>query len=310
MSARPEPSSSSRPRKPMSLRTREALWAYAFLLIPFSLFLLIRIYPAFQAFYLSLHEWSADPSDRPFVGGENYSRLVSDARLGRALLNTGLYTLLGVPVQLALGLIAALLLQSIPRFRAFFRALYFAPYVVPAVAIGWVFSWMLSANFGVVNTLLDAVGIPPQPFLRSPAQALPTVTAVVIWQHLGFQIVLFLAGLESIPRTYIEAARIDGAGRWQMFRYIILPLLNGVIVFSAVIFTIRYLQLFTLVVNLNFTDQGGPIGSTLSVALYVYQLAFNRFQFGYAAAVTVVLFVIVLIVTLVQLRLISRRVEY
>lgn len=294
----------------MNLRTREALWAYAFLLIPFSLFLLIRIYPAFQAFYLSLHEWSADPANRPFVGIEHYVRLTHDGRLGRALLNTGLYTLIGVPAQLALGLAIALLLQSIPRFRTFFRAVYFAPYVVPAVAIGWVFSWMLSANFGIVNYLLDAVGLPPQPFLRSPEQALPTVTAVVIWQHLGFQIVLFLAGLESIPRTYIEAARIDGAGRWQMFRYVILPLLNGVIVFSAVIFTIRYLQLFTLVVNLNFTDQGGPLTSTLSVALYIYQLAFSRFQFGYAAAVTVVLFVIVLLVTLVQMRLISRKVEY
>lgn len=294
----------------MSLRTREALWAYTFLLVPFTLFLLIRIYPAFQAFFLSLHEWSADPTNRPFVGLEHYARLAGDARLGRALLNTALYTLLGVPIQLVLGLAVALLLQAIPKFRTFFRAVYFAPYVVPAVAVGWVFSWMLSANFGVVNTLLTSLGIPPQPFLRSPSQALPTVTAVMIWQHLGFQIVLFLAGLESIPRIYLEAARIDGAGRWQTFRHVILPLLNGVIVFSAVIFTIRYLQLFTLVVNLNFTDQGGPIRSTLSVALYIYQLAFNRFEFGYAAAVTVVLFVIVLFVTLLQMRLISRRVEY
>lgn len=286
------------------------MWAYAFLLVPFALFLLIRIYPAIQAFYLSLHEWSANPANRPFVGMEHYMRLAVDARLGQALLNTVKYTLIGVPVQLALGLGLAILLQSIPRFRAFFRALYFAPYVVPAVAIGWVFSWMLSANFGVVNTLLIAVGIPAQEFLRDPDQALLTVTGVVIWQHLGFQIVLFLAGLESIPKTYFEAARIDGADGWSLFRHIILPLLNGVIVFSTVIFTIRYLQLFTLIVNLNFTDQGGPLGSTLSVALYIYQLAFQRFQFGYASAVTVVLFVIVLFVTLVQMRLITRRVEY
>ena len=294
----------------LSLRSREALWAYAFLAVPFGLFLLIRIYPAFQALYLSLFDWNADPAKRPFVGLDHYVRAAADARLGRALLNTGLYTLIGVPVQLALGLFFAVVMRGVERFRAFFRAVFFAPYVVPAVAIGWVFSWMLSPNFGVVNTVLTAVGLPAQGFLGDPQQALPTVTAVVIWQHLGFQIVLFLAGLESIPRTFYEAAEIDGAGPWVRFRSITVPLLNPVIVFSAVIFAIRYLQLFTLVVNLHFTDQGGPLNSTLSVALYIYQLAFNRFQFGYAAAVTVIMFVIVMVVTLVQMRLLSRRVEY
>lgn len=297
-------------RPEMTLRRRESLWAYAFLAIPFGLFLLIRIYPAFEALYLSLFHWSADPSNRPFVGLEHYFRIAADPRLGRALLNTALYTVIGVPVQLALGMFIAITMTSIPRFRAFFRAVYFAPYIVPAVAIGWVFSWMLSPNFGVVNTLLGDIGLPAQPFLTSPGQALLTVTAVVIWQQMGFQIVLFLAGLESIPRTYYEAAEIDGAEPWQLFRHVTLPLLNPVIVFSAVIFTIRYLQLFTLVVNLHFTDQGGPLNSTLSVALYIYQLAFNRFQFGYAAAVTVVLFALVMAITLFQLRVLSRRVNY
>lgn len=293
-----------------SLATREALWALAFLAIPLVFFLFIRIYPAFQALWLSLFEWNADPAKRHYVGLEHYSRMLTDATLGKALRNTVLYTVIGVPLQLALGLILALLLQSVTRLRDLFRAIYFTPYITPAVAVAWVFSWMLSPNFGIVNEVLGLLGIPAQKFLTSPAQALPTVTAIVVWQNLGFQVVLFLAGLESIPRTYYEAARIDGAGGWATFRHITLPLLNPVMVFSAVIATIGFLQLFTQVVNLNFTDQGGPVGSTLTLALYIYQLAFARFQLGYAAAVTVLLFGLILIITLVQLRILSRRVEY
>jgi multiple sugar transport system permease protein len=299
-------------RSRLSLATREALWAYAFLLIPLAFFLFIRIWPAFQALWLSLYDWNADPSKRAFVGLEHYARLAEDPLVARSLRNTLLYTLIGVPAQLVLGLGIALLLNavSLERLRDVFRAIYFAPYVTPAVAVAWVFSWMLSANFGIVNELLRAVGLPAQDFLRNPSLALPTVTAVVVWQNLGFQVVLFLAGLQNIPRDYYEAARIDGADGWQLFRHITLPLLNPVMVFSAVIGTIGFLQLFTQVVNLNFTDQGGPLGSTLTVALYIYQQAFGRFDLGYAAAITVLLFVIILIVTLVQLRLLSRRVEY
>ena len=136
--------------------------------------------------------------------------------------------------------------------------------------------------------------------------ALATTAGLVVWQNLGFQVVLFLAGLAAIPRSYYEAAEIDGATGSQAFWRITLPLLNPTIVFSVVTGTIAYLQLFTQVVNLNFTDQGGPLGSTLTVAVYIYQLAFGRFQMGYASAVTVVLFAIILIITLLNLFLTRR----
>ncbi|GLV47815.1 ABC transporter permease [Thermus sp. LT1-2-5] len=293
----------------LRLSQREALWAFAFLVIPLAFFLYFRILPAFQALWLSFYQWHTDPSQRNFVGLEHYARLLDDPLLQRALWNTLLYTLLGVPAQIGLGLSLALLLRAVPWGRELFRAIYFAPYITPAVAVAWVWSWMLSPHFGLVNELLSLLGIPPQPFLQSPAQALPTVTGVVVWQNLGFQIVLFLAGLESIPRQYYEAARIDGAEGFQLFRYITWPLLNPVLVFSVVIGTIGYLQLFTQVVNLNFTDQGGPLNSTLTLALYIYQLAFLRFQLGYAAAVTVLLFAIILFITLLQLKILTRRVE-
>lgn len=314
--------SQERPKRRLTLATREALWAYTFLAVPLLFFLLLRIWPAFQSFYLSLFSWHVDPAKREFLGLEQYREMLSNPRLHRALLNTMLYTLIIVPVQLVLGLFIAMLLNSVRAFQPLLRAIYFSPYVTPAAAVAWVWGWMYSSNFGVINNLLiewsifwENLGLPwlaigPQPFLSSPRQALLSVAVVVIWQNLGFQIVIFLAGLKGIPRMFYEAAEIDGAGRWALFRNITLPLLNPVIVFLVIISTITSLQLFDQVVNINFTDQGGPLNSTITVALYMYQEAFSRFRIGYAAAVTVLLFAIILIVTLVQLQLTSREIEY
>lgn len=312
----------NRPPRRLTLARREALWAYAFLALPLLFFLVLRIWPAIQSFQLSLYSWHVDPAQRQFLGLEQYRELLSSPRFHRALANTGLYALIIVPAQLALGLAVALLLNGVRAFQPLFRAIYFAPYVTPAAAVAWVWGWMYSVNFGVINNLLVEwsifwenrgapwLAIDPQPFLSSPRQALAAVAAVVVWQNLGFQVVIFLAGLKGIPRMFYEAAQIDGAGRWAVFRNITLPLLNPVMVFSVIISTIAALQLFDQVVNINFTDQGGPLNSTLTIALYMYQEAFSRFRIGYAAAVTVVLFVIILLVTLIQLRLSNREVEY
>ena len=311
-----------RPRRRLTLGTREALWAYAFLLLPLAFYAFLRVYPAVQSFNLSLHRWHVDPAQRTFLGLTYYRDMLSDPKLHRALVNTLLYAAIIVPAQLVLGLTIAVLLDTVRRLRPLFRAVYFSPYVTPAAAVAWVWGWMYSVNFGVFNNALIAwsdvvtrlglpwLAIPPQAFLSDPRQALPAVAAVVVWQQLGFQVVIFLAGLQGIPRMFHDAAAIDGAGAVQRFRYVTLPLLNPVMVFSVVISTIATLQLFDQVVNINFTDQGGPLNSTLSIALYMYQLAFSRFQIGYASAVTVLLFVLILIVTLLQLRLLQRRVEY
>jgi multiple sugar transport system permease protein len=133
---------------------------------------------------------------------------------------------------------------------------------------------------------------------------------MVVWQYLGFQVVIFLAGLQAIPRVYYEAAEVDGAAGWRLFRHITIPLLNPTLVFSVVYGTIVYLQLFTQVLNMTFLDQGGPLASTLTVVLYVYQLGFQRFKMGEAAAATAVLFAVILVVTLLQMRVLSKPVEY
>lgn len=292
-----------------SLKRHQTRTAYTFLLVPLLFFLVVRFLPTLMALRLSLFDWNILKEVQPYVGLDNYRTLVADERFGQALRNTGLYTLIGVPLQIVLGLAVALMLGRVRALRGLYRALYFAPYVTPIVAAAWVWQWLFSPQFGPVNTFLTWLHLPPQPFLTSPNQALATTAGLVVWQNLGFQIVLFLAGLAAIPRSYYEAAEIDGASPWQSFRGITLPLLNPTLVFSVVTGTISYLQLFTQVVNLNFTDQGGPLGSTTTVALYIYQLAFGRYQMGYASAITVVLFVIILAITLLQLRFLTRRYE-
>lgn len=292
------------------LETRRALWAYTFLLVPLLFFLTIRLGPAISSLYISLHEWNILSPSKPFVGLQNFQTLLRDPKFARAAGNTVRYVVAGVPAQIALGLAVAMLLRRINRFRGLFRALYFMPFVTPIVAAAWVWQWMYSVNFGPLNQILVAVGLPAQPFLRSPTQALYAVGAMVAWQYLGFQIVIFLAGLEAIPRVYYEAAEVDGASGWRLFRHITVPLLNPTLVFSVVYSTIVYLQLFTQVLNVTFGDQGGPLSGTLTVVLYVYQVGFQRFKMGAAAAATAVLFIVILLATLVQMKLLSKPVEY
>jgi multiple sugar transport system permease protein len=297
-------------RKTLSLAQRQALWAYVFLLVPLVFFLLVRLYPAFSSLLLSLRDYRPSREVNPFIGLDNFVNLANDAVFWRALENTALYTIIGVPAQLVLGLLVALMLQGINKAKGLFRAIYFMPFVTPIVASAWVWQSFLNQNFGPVNQLFTLLGIPNQPFFASPYQALPSVAAFVVWQQLGFQIVLFLAGLEAIPRTYLEAASLDGASGWQVFRHIKLPLLNPTIVFSVVIGTTGFLQLFAQVVNINFGDQGGPLNSTLTVAVYIYKVAFLDFKMGKASAITVVLFAIILLITIFQLRVLRRRVDY
>ena len=294
----------------LSLGARRALWAYAFLAVPLAFFVVIRLIPAAWALVISVHRWNIVSADRPFVGLANFREIWADPLFWKAAANTVRYVVAGIPSQIALGLGIALLLRKITRFRGFFRALYFVPFVTPIVAAAWVWRWMYTPTFGPLNHLLQALGLPAQAFLRRPDQALYAVTAMVVWEYVGFQTVIFLAGLDAIPRVFYEAAEVDGASGWRAFRHITVPLLNPTLVFSVVYSTIIYLQLFTQVLNMTFGDQGGPLGSTTTVVLYVYTLGFQRFRMGPAAAATVVLFAAILLITVVQLRFFTRQVEY
>ncbi|MUG72324.1 carbohydrate ABC transporter permease [Paenibacillus validus] len=292
--------------KGLSVKQQRYLFIYGCLIVPLIFFITIRIAPILYSFNISLREWDMLSEDKPFVGLANFVTLFQDEVFLSALRNTFVYVLVGVPGQLIAGLSIALLLQSITRFRGLYRAVYFIPYVTSIVAVSWVFRWILMRN-GIANALFLELGLSPQLFLGSPSQAIYLIILVIIWQAVGFQMLIFLAGLQHIPTLYYDAAAIDGAGAWQRFRHITLPLLNPVIVFSVVIGSIGFLQTFTQV--LSMTD-GGPLNSTLSLVLHIYNLAFKHFKMGEAAAATVVLFAFILALSLLQLKLLNKKIEY
>ena len=294
----------------LTLGQRRQMWAYIFLLVPLLFFIAIRFAPTLFAMSVSLFRWDILSPNKPWVGMRNYETLFADPVFWKSLTNTLLYVALSVPAQLVLGLAFALMLQAAAHWRGFFRALYFIPFVTSTVAISWVWRWIYQPTFGPLNKLLALVGLPDQKYLASPEQALPSIVIVLVWQALGFYVIIFLAGLEGIPVDFYEAAKIDGARAWDLFRHITLPLLNPTIVFLTVIGTINGIQVFTQVLNMSFQGMGGPLDSTKSLVLFIYNQAFQSFKMGYASAGTVVLFAIILVITLVQLRVTTRRVEY
>ncbi len=297
-------------RSGLRLEQRKQLWAYIFLVVPVAFFLTVRVAPAIFAMAVSLHRWDILSANEPWVGIANYQALFADPVFWTSLTNTLTYVLVSVPLQLILGLGIALLLQATPGFRGFFRALYFVPFVTSTVAISWVWRLIYQPDIGPLNHMLGLLGLPDQKFLTSPDQALLSITAVIIWQSLGFFVVIFLAGLESIAIDFYDAAKVDGASGWTLFRRITIPLLNPTLVFLTVIGTINAIQVFTQVINMSYQGLGGPLDSTKSLVLFIYRQAFKSFKMGYASAATVVLFAIVLAVALIQLKITSRQIEY
>ncbi len=291
----------------MTLERRRWLWAYAFIAIPLLFFLAIRIGPTLYAVWVSLHKWDPIALQRPFIGLDNYRTLASDEVFWTAMRNTWIYVIVGVPVSLAISLVIALGLQRLTHYVGFYRVLYFAPYVTSLVAVGWVWRWMYMPN-GLFNDVVGWVGLGPYQWLGSPNTAIYAIIVTTIWQGLGFQIIIFLAGLESIPAVYHEAAAIDGASSWQRFRDITIPMLNPTLVFLIITGVISNLQVFTQIRSMSSSGTGGPLNSTISVVLYVYQQAFQALpaKMGYASSMTVVLFLMILAITIFQLKVLSR----
>ncbi len=298
----------------MTLARKKIVWAYIFLAIPIVFFAYIRIYPTFFAFQMSLHDYNPLAAEQPFVGFENYEKVYEELSKRKsttkaAFRNTISYVALGVPIQLFLALAIALMLNEIRFMSTLYRILFFLPFVTSTIAIAWVFRMLYQPRFGLFNIILQLLSLPQQPFLTRPQQALPSVLALVIWQGMGFAVIIFLAGLKQIPRTYYEAAEVDGASRWHTFRFITLPLLNPSIVYLLVLQTISFLRMFAPVIAMTEQGRGGPLDSTVTVVLQTYREAFQSFNMGYASSLTVVLFAMILGVTIIQLSVTSRRIN-
>jgi multiple sugar transport system permease protein len=295
-------------KPPMKMKTRRTLVAYSFLTIPLLFFLCIRIYPTLYSFSLSF----TTQNGQGFTM-ENYQQLFKDEVFWKSVWNTIKYVIITVPLQMALGLLVALAVERIQHFKWFYRMIYFLPYITSVVAVSWVWRLMFDPNVGFLNEFIGLFGIHPQNWLSNPKQSLFCVCAVMIWQSMGFSMLIFMAGLQGVPKHFYEAAQIDGAGRWKIFWKITIPLLNPTIVFLAVTGVIQALQTFTQIQNLtggSGSTAGGPLNSTVSIVVYMYKNAFNDFNMQYASAVAVVLFVFILLVTLLQMKVLNKSYEY
>jgi multiple sugar transport system permease protein len=242
-----------------------------------------------------------------YIGLANYRALAKDPAFRSAIGHTVVYTVLFVPVSVAGALGLAVALNRKIRGIRFYRLAVFVPLVTSTVATGIIFLWLLDPTFGLVNYVLHLVGIPQQQFLQDPNQALYCIVAMTVWSWLGFDVIIYLAALQGIPEDLLEASEMDGASKWSTFRSIVLPLLGPATLFIVVWSTINALQLFD---EIYVTTRGGPLGSTTVIVYYLYQQAFQFFEGGYGAAIAMVLFVAILIVTLLQLWIGRRRVYY
>ncbi len=289
----------------LSIKQKHTVWAWGFLAVPILFYTVIRFYPTGNAIVVSFQDWNL-LGDRTWAGLTNYRVLFNDPDFWQVFGNTFKYLLLGTPISLVISFFIAYHLDKVRFAHGFLRALYFLPFMTSAVAMAWVWRWFYQGvPIGLFNNILASVGIPQIAFLNSTTNALPAILAPAIWAGLGFQVIIFMAGLRAVPRSYYEAAQIDGVSNWTMLWEITIPLLRPTIVFIVVFSSIGFLRIFDHVLNMTTNNPGGPLNSTKPLVLMIYETAFRSFDMGYAAAQTVVLFVVLLAVSLLQLRLLK-----
>jgi multiple sugar transport system permease protein len=284
---------------------RHYFHAYLFIAPVLVAFGLFRVWPALQTLYFSFFNVELVRRRLTFVGLQNFIDLASDEIFVRAIKNTMLYAAIIVPAAAALGLILAVLFNERFPGKELLKGVYFAPMVTSTVAAAVVWWWLYNPQYGLFNVLLRLVGLPPSPWLLSSTWALPSVIIFSIWKTLGYNMVIYIAGLQAIPQEYYEAATIDGAGAVQRFWQVTIPLLAPVTAFILIYNGIFAFQVFDQVFVLT---GGGPADSTNVVVLELYKQAFQRYRFGYAAAEATVLFLFILAITVLQYRA-SRRYE-
>jgi multiple sugar transport system permease protein len=284
-------------------------------LIPMAaIFLTFWIYPMLNGLWGSFTAWSAFNPERTFIGGENYARLWQDDVFQISLWNTFKYAIVYVPLSIVAALIVAVAIENTGIMRPFFRTVYFIPVVTSVIATGLIWSFLFQPSLGLFNQLLQMVGLPRQRFMLSPDQALYCVVIYALWKSLGINMVLFMAGLNAIDGSFSEAARVDGANGRQIFWRITLPLLRPTMVFVLITGIIDTLQVFGPIFVMTSQEAnampGGPLNSTMVVAIYQWMIGFRELNLGYASAVGIVLFVIILILTIFQIPLLRNRWEY
>jgi multiple sugar transport system permease protein len=293
-------------RRPISRQTSDLLWALLFVGPQVIGLLVFALIPLLSSFYLSLTNWDGF-GNQTFIGFQNFVEQFQSPDLGIALWNTLIYTLVSVPGGLIIALLVALGLNNI-RFKTGYRLLYFMPVVTSSVAVAVIAIYLFNGDFGIINTYAKAwFNITLPNWLVDERFVMPTIALISIWQGLGYNMVIFLAGLQNVPVSLMEAAQIDGANRWQVFRNVTLPMLSPTTFFLTITAIIGSFQVFDLAYVMT---GGGPGQASYTMVMHVYELAFIDFTFGKSSAAAVILFVIIMVITVFQLYAQKRWVHY
>lgn len=285
--------------------------AYLFNAPGLILFAVFVVYSLSTSFFLSFHQWNILQPDKPFVGLDNYRRILSDSAYWDSIGRTIYFTLGSVPLTMAIGLGLALLLNTKIRGLGIFRTAYYLPVITPIVIAAIIWKWVYNADFGLANYYLAKFHIIDKPllWLSDKDLAMPAVIVMNIWKGVGFSMIVYLAGLQAIPGEFYEAAEVDGAGPWQKFRRITLPLVAPTTFFLLVINTIGAMKVFPQIFVMTNGGPPGPGGATTTVVFYIYTQAFKFFNMGYASALAYVLFLLLFVVSFAQFRWYMKRVE-
>ncbi|GAB2572256.1 carbohydrate ABC transporter permease [Gracilibacillus alcaliphilus] len=294
--------------KIFSQRNREAVAAYLFILPAFGLLLLFILNPMAQSLITSFYDVNLISDQRSFLGMENYQHLLNDASFYQSLGNSFYFAILVIPIQTALALTLALLVKRSFPGVGVFRTIYFIPFIISMGVASSIFRMMYNKEAGLFNVILDGIGLPVLPFLSNPDIAMIGIVILGTWKSMGFFMIVFLAGLNNIPNDLYEAAQIDGAGPIKRFFSITLPLLKKVMAFVIIITTMDALKIF-IPIYVTMAG-GGPAGSTRTAAYFIYNHAFQHMDMGYATAAAFIFFIIILIISLIQMRVLRSDVEY
>jgi ABC-type sugar transport system permease subunit len=272
------------------------------------LILVFSILPIFASFFLSFTDYRLNQPIH-FVGLKNFIyAFTTDTVFPRTILNTIYYAFVSVPISMAISLVIAQWIFNRKYMQPFFRTMYFMPYITPMIAIVIVWKFLLQpSQYGIINSFLAPLRIPAQPFLTSATLVIPSLILIATWTTVGYNMVLFLAGLGGIPTSFYEAAKIDGANSWQLFTKITWPLLSPTVLFTTVTGSINAMQIFNVPYILT---QGGPEDSSRMIVMWIQQTGFNQFRMGYASSLAMVFFLITLILTFLQLRFLRTRWSY
>ena len=279
--------------------SRSGYWLVLPYIFHFSLFV---AFPVIFCIVLVFHRWDII-SDMEWVGLQNITRLLQDSLFFKAILNTFTFLVIHIPLQIGIALALAELLNQKIKFRGFFRASYFLPVVVSGVVVTILWDQLYANDTGILNLLLVKMGLPKVPWLTNPKLAMPSIAVMATWKNVGLYIVLFLVGLQTVPRQLYEAADLEGASHWYKFRHITLPMINPTIFLVVILSTIGGFSLF---IEPYIMTGGGPMNSTLSAVLYIYNQGFFFYHMGYAAALGFFFAAIVFVVIVIQRKVIER----